>query len=635
MVQAVDKNIIMEINRMREMMSLEPIFSKSKLIIEALNITEVLNPIIDPIIDRLANLVNSISDTMPIQIGDQNYYKQDFEDVIYVLQDFGTRYKSASKKTQKLLGKLIAQEGYSEQLYIAFLKNIEEYSKTTETDLFNDLQVLMRQKTLTFKDALRKKLKENDYVDLLVEGMEPFMNRRYLEWNSSNAEFVPTLKRGTPFKKLTTRQKKMLVNTVNDKTPRLFVNDFFNLFTESVTEIKKEIQLLNEGFIRDVAIAKRAKPDANIEDIQKAYAAQVTRKMNLLRIKSNESAATIMSEAGLSKDITDMIKNGDFEFFKLFRETWESDGETLVERFGEISRGFKDDARNTVKNLFVGKEKFNTFVGIFWPPLKGTVGQFVYTTQFASLNKQWVALIRSNGGSSKKALASYSAIYLAQSFVGYYYGWLVYTGILAGYEILLGIFAAMEKGIRLGLSDRLDNDKYSEDQWIVGFFSSYGGWEAFIEERLKLGFNFFFENDDSSGLISGIKEFIEKMIIGGFGTVQEALVPQMVEWTLNKSSQVATGGGLNLEFEKYGIVDLVSNAFRALIPGESAEIIAYKDTIESFENFAKDSLDTERFNINKIKAEEGDDGKTYYKVEGKGNQADGWYYYKDDTFVVP
>jgi hypothetical protein len=79
----------------------------------------------------------------------------------------------------------------------------------------------------------------------------------------------------------------------------------------------------------------------------------------------------------------------------------------------------------------------------------------------------------------------------------------------------------------------------------------------------------------------------------------------------------------------------VSNAFRALIPGESAEIIAYKDTIESFENFAKDSLDTERFNINRIEAEEGDDGKTYYKVEGKGNQADGWYYYKDDTFVVP
>jgi hypothetical protein len=631
MVQAVDKNIIMEINRMREMMSLEPIFSKSKLIIEALNITEVLNPIIN----RLANLVNSINDTTPIRVGDQNYYKQDFENLIYVLEDFNARYKSATGKTQKLLGKFFVSEGYSEQLYIAFLNNLEQYSKTTETDLFNDLQTLMRDRGLSFKEALRKKLKNDDYVDLLVEGMEPFMNGRYLEWNSSNAEFVPTLKRGTPFKKLTTRQKKMLVNTVNDKTPSLFVTDFFELFWKSVTEIKKEIQLLNEGFIRDVAIAKRAKSDANIEDIQKAYAAQVTRKMNLLRIKSNESAATIMSEAGLSRDITDMIKNGDFEFFKLFRETWESDGETLVERFNEINRGFMDDARNTAKNLVSGTEKFKTFVGIFWPPLKGTVNQFLYTTQFASLNKQWVALIRSNGGSSKKAMTNYSFIYLAQSFVGYYIGWAIQTGILAIYEVLLGLFAYIEEGIRLGFSEITDNDKYSKDQWIVGFFSSYGGFGSFIEERLKLAFSFFYENDDSSGLISGIKELIEKMIVGGFGTVQEAIIPQTVEWTLNKSSRVSTGGGLNLEFEEYGIVDLVSNAFRALIPGESAEIIAYKDTIESFENFAKDSLDTERFNINRIEAEEGDDGKTYYKVEGKGNQADGWYYYKDDTFVVP
>ena len=618
-------SILNEISRIKEMMGVKT----------ANPLNESVGSSVADMASKLSDIVRTMlnrSDFSNMNLKGINFTKSDFQRLIHLLGDYSGRINQAETKTKQLLGILISEDAeLSKEFYKSYLTRQLQVNQQNEVQIIQKLIEKLKGESMEFDTALRNLLKKDENSDIIYYGIRDSLYRQYETFTQRPNDFVTTLGSGSK-KRLDKGEMKKLRRVINKKTPKLFVKDFFTLFRRYASDIKDEISALNEGYITDVA-QRKLKPvgddgkAVDYSDLTEAYSVQITRLLNALEYKANDAAATVLDDFGLDKEITDMIKEGDVKFFQIFRETWEKSGEGVGEMFLDVLRSFKDDIIETVKSLFTKGEMGNTLASLLDP--RTSVGQFMYTAQFAGLNKQYLALIRTSAGQSKTNKAKYAGLYFAQSLVGYYISWAVLSVAEFIYDILLGIFqatwnSALELFAYLTGKDSVLDKKLDLDIWLTK------GIGSLVYDRVSVITDWLKNKEGENSIWGYAVDMIETWIPGGMGTVQDGLLYTIIDYIIERGSE----GRYDMDTYKGPIQQLIKQ-FSSLIG--FAETVAYNDTEDSFKNFIRNLPNKDDFMWNSIDVVEGDDGKNYYNIKLKNNQGEQYYLYdKDkDTFIVP
>ena len=185
--------------------------------------------------------------------------------------------------------------------------------------------------------------------------------------------------------------------------------------------------------------------DSTLNSLKEAYAGKIASLMNQLEIRTNGAAADVLDNYGLDSNITAIIRSDSYEFFTMFRGIWEKEGESLVTMIKDTNISFLNEFVALFKQL-ITKEGFFKAIGSLINP-RTSIGQFMLTSQFASINKQYLALIRTSALENKSNKFKFSQLYLTQSFIGYYVGFLIYEVLFLLWELGESLIYVARRGI--------------------------------------------------------------------------------------------------------------------------------------------------------------------------------------------
>jgi hypothetical protein len=611
-------HIITEIYRIREIMLLPKTIVKES----------VGSSIYDNILTILKNALNE-SDFRIKNIGGKEFKRIDFESLAYVLEDFSGRIELAGNVEKELLGKLInSNDELSLKFYKEFLKSMRNNNKISEREFLESLKKKVESAPgVNLKTVLNETIQESPQKIIIVEAIYSRVNTQLEIFTNNPKKFRNTLSDNVEPIRLTSTQIKKLRTVIDKKTPRIFLQDFFKLFTNSFDEVKLKISQLNAGFYIDVAEALTIKPsDAynpteQIQKITESYAVAITRLLGQLEIKQNGAAAQVLSDAGLDSEITDLIMNGNIRFFAIFKETWEASAADMDKMMIDVLTTFSKELNETLKNILTGNERGKALRSLLDP--RSSVGQFFWTTQFAGLNKQYLTLMRTSAGESYKQMGKASLVFLAQSFVGYIVGWFIQNIVLFLWEIIKGLWEYCYNGVLDHIGDTLNIDNDKIDNLKVNYTTVFVDWKPWVYGRLDDLSDFLSNTHESNpdDFIGIMVDILEKFT-SGLGTFQDSIGWAITDAILERASR----GSLDIsQFD--GIIMTIVNSFQNMIA--PADVVAYDDDIDSFKSFLNDNLDNDKYNFIDVKK----DDEGVYKVPGRGNNnTDKFYYYKDGTF---
>ena len=611
-------NILTEIYRMREIMSLPKTTIKES----------IGASIYDNILSKINQLLRD-SDFTEIKIGGRSFQRVNFDNLVYILDDFNNRISDAEETEKALLGKLINEdEGLSLEFYKEWLTSIKRNNNMSEKELLEKLKSYMKTPGTELSSALNRVIANSPQKSIVKEAIYSALSKQLDTYTNKPGKFTDTLSGVAPTK-LNARQMRKLKKVINQKTPKLFIQDFFNLFIKSFDDVKKEIMELNAGYISDVATARsKSDADSKVKELTEAYSVAITRLLNQLETKKDGAAAKVLADAGLDSEITKMISNGDIPFFTIFRETWEKSGEQVDEIIVDVVRSFSGEIMSTIRQLFTKGERKQGVQSLLDP--RTSVGQFMFTNQFAGLNKQYLTLIRTSAGESLSKKGKFALAYLAQSLIGYLMGWLAQSVIIFVFDIFRGLIQSGWNVFLDGMTDMFDMDddkliQYKAD-WNTVFKQGLGEW---FKERVGILISYLKEKgeEDPNGFIGTAINIIERTIIGGLGTVQDSIGFTIFDKMIELSSQ---GKYDPSQFD--GIVMEIVNAFGNMTA--PAEVVAYQNTEDSFKSFVREKLSEDEFDFLSPKKVGEDEGKTWYKVSRKGNGADSYYMYDNGEFKL-
>ena len=607
LLHLTNPNILIEIHRMKEIMSLPKTILKES--------------IGSSVYDNILKYVNKAlkkSDFLEIEIGGTTFKRENFDSLIYILEDFNGRVSEMGETEKTLLGKLINDDDeLALEFYKGFLKDIQRKNSMSEREFLEKLRKGMKKPGTELVTALNRVVGDSPQKPINVNGIFDTVKKQLDIYVNKPSSFVDTLSGVAPTK-LSKRQMRKLRKVIDDKTPTLFIQDFFTLFVKSFDKVKQEIKELNAGYITDVAIAKsQQNSDKKIKEITEAYAVAITRLLNQLEIKKDGAAAEVLADAGLDSEITNLIRDGEIPFFSIFNDTWEKSGEGVGEIMGDVMKSFSGELLLTVKQLLTKGQRMEAVKSLIDP--RTSVGQFMLTNQFAGLNKQYLGLIRTSAGETGGKKLKYALVYLAQSLVGYFVGWFAQSVIIFVFDILRGLIESGWNSLLDGLSDMFDTDL---NNFKIDFNTIWKqGLSEWAYERVGVLFDVLRQKgeDDPNSFVGTMVNIIERLVPGGLGSVQDSMGYSIVDAFIETASQ----GKYDMsEFD--GIIMEIVNKVRNLLP--SAEIVTYKNEEDSFKSFVRDNLSEDVYNYLSAKKAGEDGGKTWYVVSRKGNGTDTYYF---------
>lgn len=621
------RDLISEISRIREMMNLP-----NNLLTEAISIPSGFYEFIEKILNRDANETTFTFGSL------RNVTRQELKDLVTKLQSVDFEIKDLNPKEKSIIGNIIGSDpDMSKRFYAEFItQEMNRNNFENETAFLRDFQSKAKDKKYTGMDSseiIDKIYGSIPNKELILPAIRPTFVKQLDVLRTTPASFTSVLVSGS-VKILNKRQKAKIIKVINGKSASVFAGDFIKYFKNSVDEIKLEIEGFNNGYLSEVEKATATSTDSKTLDstlnsLKEAYAGKIASLMNQLEIRTNGAAADVLNNYGLDSNITAIIRSDSYEFFTMFRGIWEKEGESLVTMIKDTNISFLNEFVALFKQL-ITKEGFFKAIGSLINP-RTSIGQFMLTSQFASINKQYLALIRTSALENKSNKFKFSQLYLTQSFIGYYVGFLIYEVLFLLWELGESLIYVARRGITtskfwqkwIGTDppDKPENIyldlKFLDNLWIKfkDMFSILSG----------------FETSGFKGVVVMVFETIRTLIPGGFGTIRDSIV-----WDgLNSTLSTAHDGkwSPDIVIENFG--NIISTEIGiALETIGVAEVTAYRDNLDSFKKFLKDQKMGDKYDIEKSAKEKDLDGE-WYVAKGKGDETDLYYQFKDNNFVIP
>jgi len=361
-----------------------------------------------------------------------------YESFLRLVNDFETHWPT-----------FLNRQGFLKNL-ASILRGSPDITKQFYDDLLTDLILKVKavKSEMNLYNVLRKReVAEGSAFDLETELArivpDPFERELLFPTFRNNYE---SYKRGTFKPTVFPRDVNINAVTLSEKqiknfnkvisTSTRYWNNFTQAFKKSVDDFRLEVEQLSKGYLEQLSQVK------NVEEakaLANAYAVQISNKLSLMEMKLKGSAIELLDEEGIPKDVLDILRNDQEQFFKLFR-----DGIAVAEKNGfEVSK-FIDFMGESIannlkelgtffKNLF-SKDFVNAIIHLFDP--KKDLGIWFYTNQWAGLNKLFHLAVKTGALQNKKAALEWILKALFATNVGYLVGWGTKAGLLSAWEII-------------------------------------------------------------------------------------------------------------------------------------------------------------------------------------------------------
>lgn len=438
----MEKFITEEINRTLEIMgiskkiNLEETFEVDKQLIGE---SSILKGLMRQASDFLKPEVKKISSgAKEYFVGGRAVDRDFYESFLRLVNDFETHWPT-----------FLNRQGFLKNL-ASILRGSPEITKQFYDDLLTDLILKVKavKSEMNLYNVLRKReVAEGSAFDLETELAQivpdpferellfPTFRKNYEEYKRGT--FKPTVfprDVNVPTIKLNAKQIKNFNKVISTSTR--YWNNFTQVFTKSVDDFRLEVEGLSKGFLEELPVAKdveQAKALAN------AYAVQISNKLSLMEAKLKGSAIELLAEEGIPKEVIDILRNDQEQFFKLFR-----DGIAVAEKNGfkvtKFTDFMADSIANNLKELVTffktlfSKQFVNAVKHLFDP--KKDLGIWFYTNQWAGLNKLFHLAVKTGAFENKKGALEWLWKALIATNVGYLVGWGTKAGLLSAWEII-------------------------------------------------------------------------------------------------------------------------------------------------------------------------------------------------------
>ena len=161
-------NILTEIYRMREIMSLPKTTIKES----------IGASIYDNILSKINQLLRD-SDFTEIKIGGRSFQRVNFDNLVYILEDFNNRISDAEETEKALLGKLINEdEGLSLEFYKEWLTSIKRNNNMSEKELLEKLKSYMKTPGTELSSALNRVIANSPQKSIVKEAIYSALSKQ-------------------------------------------------------------------------------------------------------------------------------------------------------------------------------------------------------------------------------------------------------------------------------------------------------------------------------------------------------------------------------------------------------------------------------------------------------------------------
>lgn len=263
---------------------------------------------------------------------------------------------------------------------------------------------------------------------------------------------------------------------VENKGVTWFSKDLINAYKLSTDEIISEIEKLNSEYLSKVS--SNIFSEDEINKLVNAYSVAISRKLNMLEMKLNGGALKALDSLNLDNTITNKLKNGEGDIFKIFRNLQMQNPGGFWDNFNETNKSFIESITpKIVTKDFLGKKiplpRFN---------MSSEFKQFLLTGQWAKFSDLYVEAVKLNAmGKSTMKIAGktfkipnifkYILKIIYKSFIGSIVGAFMYS-IANSLTIQLKIKKGINKTAKyIGLNEPFPN----ADKEYIQAASSIGG----------------------------------------------------------------------------------------------------------------------------------------------------------------
>tara|TARA_R110000772_G_scaffold243636_2_gene356579 strand:- start:194 stop:2062 length:1869 start_codon:yes stop_codon:yes gene_type:complete len=408
-------------------------------------------------------------------------------------------------------------KGLSDELYDGVLKNFSTSSK----ELVNRVQVLTDDFGMTYNEAISDIFKD---VPEVISLMRTKLRKTEEYKNYISPSFQKKVDNLLVDKKLklTPDEIEQFNEVVQAKTVKTFAGDIIKYWKKDVEDIKNDAIAYSKGFLEEIKGATKNKERKPLID---AYAVQISRLLDRAEIKMNGAGAKILEDAGVDEELVNKIKFGNEPFFVTYQKIRGKDNQKLYQVMWETSKEFVAELRDLIKGVF--RWKGNTIIRAF--DVRTSVGQWFYTTQWASLNKLYRLAIKMSPGESQNKMLSYIFATMFASCVGFVFGSLL-KGTLVGISQLYGggLFNKI-----LSIAGGNDGILWGKnvEEWKVELPPTDGATEWLGELGKPLdSIGSVIYKDTLQGFNSkGFKDIFLRLVPGGLMTYPESLAVQLFE----------------------------------------------------------------------------------------------------------
>ena len=213
---------------------------------------------------------------------------------------------------------------------------------------------------------------------------------------------------------LSKSQIKSLANAVNSKGGKSFVRDVFGAMYTETKSIIKDIEDLSEEFVEKLILSEG---NEQRQQLLEAYALAISRKLNQIYMKGDDIGKAEFRKLSLSDELNNLIKSGDQDIFKIFRQLRDSDP-GLKAAFESIPEDFKFIDFSGEGSEWLNKilpEKISNLAKI---RLGGNLKAFLVTGQWATKSDIYRKAIQMQGIKDPKKAAQYLFVLLLKSGMG-------------------------------------------------------------------------------------------------------------------------------------------------------------------------------------------------------------------------
>lgn len=255
-----------------------------------------------------------------------------------------------------------------------------------------------------------RKLQEN--IDEFLEISE--IDKLDIEFQDAVRNYLTREYRPLRKEILSKSQIKSLANAVNSKGGKSFVRDVFRAMYTETKSLIKDIEDLSEEFVEKLILSEG---NEQRQQLQEAYALAISRKLNQIYMKGDEIGKAEFRKLSLPDELNNLIKSGDQDIFKIFRQLRDSDPgfkaafESIPEDFKFID--FSGEGSEWLNKIL--PDKISNLAKI---RLGDNLKAFLVTGQWTTKSEIYRKAIQMQGIKNPKRAAQYLFVLLLKSGMG-------------------------------------------------------------------------------------------------------------------------------------------------------------------------------------------------------------------------